>query len=134
MSNAPLYVKRGPMLAPVNREGREFVGSLEEGERVVMERKKPRSMPMHRAYFAMLRNVYEATGRWPSMRAMEYEIALELKAGESFIDHKGMLQFVPFSRAVATMPADDFHQLVRDTENLFRTWGYDPVLLREEAA
>lgn len=134
MSNAPLYVKRGLTLAPANREAREIVGALKEGERAVFERKKPRSMPMHRAYFAMLRNVYEATGRWPSMRAMEFEIALELKAGEIFIDHRGNTQFVPASRAVASMPADDFHQLVRDTENLFRTWGYDPAMLRDEAA
>lgn len=125
----------GFSLIPKDFNARSIIGKLGDGERVFVEVWKPRNMAQHRAYFAMLNNVVEASGQWPSREALEFDIALALKRG-TFVEAKdGTRHFRPDSRAVASMSKDDFERLHHDTLALLTDWlGCSPEALMEQAA
>jgi hypothetical protein len=125
----------GFSLVPRDFAGRSIIGQLKPGERVFVEVWKPRNMNQHRAYFAMLNNVVEASGRWPSREALEFDMALALKRGTFIEARDGTRHFRPDSRAVASMKRDDFERLHHDTVALLTQWlGCDPSMLMEQAA
>jgi hypothetical protein len=129
------FQRMGLALFPNGREGRELFAKIKDGGIVFVEVWMPRNMAQHRAYFGMLNNVVEASGQWPSREALEFDIALELKAGDIHIDRQGGQHFRPWSRRVASMKKDDFERLHRDTEDLLTKWlGCNPSALHEEAA
>ncbi len=129
------FRRNGLTMVPADRAAREAVGALPEGGEAFFEVWKPRNMRQHKAYFAMLNNVVEASGMWKSREALEYELALTLQRG-SFIElRNGKRRFEPDSRAVASMSRDDFERLHRDTRALLTEWlGCDPDMLMEQAA
>lgn len=135
MRDLATFERAGLMLLPKSPAAREIVAKLKEGERVFVEVWKPRNMARHRAYFAMLNNVIQASGFWSSREALEYELALTLQRG-SFIElRNGKRRFEPDSRAVASMSKADFERLHSDTVQLLTQWlGCSPEMLREEAA
>lgn len=130
-----IFAKEGFSLIPRSYEARSILGRLKEGDRVFVEVRKPRNMAQHRAYFAMLNNVVEASGRWPSREALEFDLALALRRGTFIRARDGSSHFRPDSRAVASMSKEDFERLHNDTVALLTDWlGCDPEMLREEAA
>ena len=131
--SVPAFIRRGLVLATANREAREVLVKWEEGTLRAVTFRNPRSLARHRAYFVMLNNVHEATGRWPSVEALTYDIALELKRGEFWTAPDGSVRFRPDSRRWASMSEEDFTRLFVDTEALLRTWGIDPAFLEEAA-
>lgn len=135
MRDVGRFRRNGMMLIPADRAAREAFASIKDGGEAFFEVWKPRNMRQHRAYFAMLNNVVEASGMWSSREALEYEIALALRRG-SFIELRGgKRRFEPDSRAVASMSKDDFERLHADTVALLTEWlGCDPEMLREQAA
>lgn len=125
----------GLSLTPRDALARKIIGGLKDGEDVFVELWKPRNMKQHRAYFAMLNNVFEASGMWASIEALEYEIALTLKRGHFVELRNGKRRFEPDSRAVASMKKDDFERLHKDTVQLLTEWlGCSPEALFEQAA
>lgn len=135
MRDAGTFAKDGFSLIPRDFEARAILGRMKDGERVLAEVRKPRNMGQHRAYFAMLNNVVQASGQWPSREALEFDIALALKAGDVHVDRWGNSHFKPWSRAVASMKKEDFERLHNDTVALLTDWlGCDPQMLTEEAA
>lgn len=122
-------------LTPKDGIARRIIGALSDGERVFVEVWRPRNMRQHRAYFAMLNSVVEASGLWKSREALEYELALTLQRG-SFVElRNGKRRFEPDSRAVASMSREDFERLHRDTVALLTEWlGCNPEMLTQEAA
>ncbi len=129
------FRRQGLGLFPIGRIARELFAAIKDGSTVFVEVWSPRNMGQHRAYFAMLNNVVEASGKWPSRAALEFDLALALKAGDIHTDRWGRTHFVPASRAVASMKRADFEQLHSDTERLLTEWlGCHPDALREEAA
>lgn len=129
------FAKDGFSLIPKDFAGRSILGRLPEAARVFVEVWNPRNMRQHMSYFAMLDNVVQASGKWPSRAALEFDIALALKAGDIHLDRWGNSHFRPWSRAVASMKKDDFERLHNDTVALLTDWlGCDPELLRDEAA
>lgn len=136
MREAATFAKGdGFSLIPKDFAARAIIGRLKEGERVFIEVWKPRNMNQHRAYFAMLNNVVEASAQWPSREALEFDLALALKRG-TFVEAKdGTRHFRPDSRAVASMPREDFERLHRDTIALLTEWlGCSPEMLLDQAA
>jgi hypothetical protein len=135
MADTGIFAKDGFSLTPRDYEARSILGRMKEGDRVFVEVRKPRNMAQHRAYFAMLNNVVQASGEWPSREALEFDIALALRRG-TFVQAKdGSRHFRPDSRAVASMSKDDFERLHNDTVALLTDWlGCDPEMLRDEAA
>lgn len=135
MRDVGRFRRNGLTLVPVDRAARETFAAIKDGGEAFFEVWKPRNMAQHRAYFAMLNNVVEASGLWSSREALEYEIALELRRGHFVELRNGKRRFEPDSRAVASMSKDDFERLHRDTVALLTTWlGCDPEMLRDEAA
>lgn len=129
------FRRNGLTLVPADRPAREAMAAIKDGEDAFFEVWKPRNMRQHRAYFAMLNNVVEASGEWSSREALEYEIALALRRG-SFIElRNGKRRFEPDSRAVASMSKADFERLHDDTVKLLTEWlGCSPENLMEQAA
>ncbi len=129
------FQRQGFGLSPRDPEARKIMASLKDGEGVFIEVWKPRNMRQHRAYFAMLNNVVEASGMWSSREALEYELALELRRGHIVELRNGKRRFEPDSRAVASMSKDDFERLHHDTVELLTKWlGCSPEALFEQAA
>lgn len=135
MRNTGTFAKEGFSLIPKDFEARSILGRLKEGDRLFVEVWKPRNMAQHRSYFAMLNNVVEASGQWPSREALEFDLALALRRGTFILAQDGSSHFRPDSRAVASMPKDDFERLHSDTVALLTEWlGCDPEMLTEQAA
>lgn len=135
MADTGTFAKDGFSLIPRDFEARSILGRLKDGDRVFVEVRKPRNMGQHRAYFAMLNNVVEASGNWPSREALEFDIALALRRGTFVRAMDGSSHFRPDSRAVASMKREDFERLHNDTVALLTEWlGCDPEMLRDEAA
>ncbi len=129
------FRRNGLALIPADRAARQALSAIKDGGEAFLEVWKPRNMAQHKSYFAMLNNVVEADGRWPSREALEFDIALELKAGDFHRDRHGNSHFRPWSRAVASMSKDDFERLHNDTVRLLTEWlGCDPEMLRDQAA
>lgn len=131
----PMFQKRGLALVPVDREAREIMAGMKEGERAVFEHRNPRNARQHRKYFAILNRVVQATDEWPSVEALSFDIALELKRGTFIVAKDGSQHFRPDSRAVASMPQVEFARLYEDTMKLLAKWlGCNPEMLMEDAA
>lgn len=135
MRDVAAFKREGLAMVPVDTAARMMIGKLKDGERFFAEIWKPRNMRQHRAYFAMLNNVVQASGQWPSLARLELDIAIALKAGDWWESREGLRTFIPHSRAVASMPRDEFEQLHSDTVALLTDWlGCDPESLRDEPA
>lgn len=135
MRDVGAFAKEGFSLIPKDFTARSILGRLKDGERVFIEVWKPRNMNQHRAYFAMLNNVVQASGMWASREALEYELAITMGRGSYIELRNGKRRFEPDSRAVASMKKEDFERLHSDTVALLTKWlGCDPEMLREEAA
>ena len=129
------FRRNGLTLIPADRAAREAMASLKDGAEAFFEIWKPRNMAQHRAYFALLNNVVEATGMWSSREALEYELALTMGRGDFIELRNGKRRFEPHSRAVASMAKADFERLHNDTIALLTDWlGCDPSMLQEQAA
>lgn len=124
--SAVLYRKRGLTLVPIDDEAREQFAKIKDGQPVHVEIKRHRNMAMHRRYFQMLGHLVQATGEWPSLDALWFQIAQALKRGHPMIDRNGNTHWLPQSRACAAMAGDDFEALFRETDALLREWGYNP--------
>lgn len=135
MRSLAAFARNGLTLVPRDRAGREIVGKMKDGAQIFVEVWLPRNMQQHKAYFAMLNNVVEASGMWSSREALEFEIALTLKRG-SFVELRGgKRRFEPDSRSVASMSKADFERLHRDTVALLtELLGCSPDMLMQEAA
>lgn len=136
MKDAARYTKRGLTLVPADQEGRELQAKLQDGGTVFVQLWMPRNMKQHRKYFAVLRNVVEATGRWTSTEHLRRDILIALNRFDEEVNRlTGEVRQVPHSMAVASMPKAEFEQLYEDTIRLLtEALGCDPEMLTQEAA
>ncbi len=136
MKDSARFFKRNLGFYPVDRQAREMLAGVVEGSAVFLQIWRPRNMAQHRKYFAILNNVVEATGEWPSTEALRYDIFRALKRGQDRVSPvDGTVYFVPDSMAVASMPRADFERLYDDTMKwLTDRYQCDPEMLLEEAA
>ena len=129
------FTRNGLTLVPKDKTAREAMASVRDGSDCLMEFWKPRNMAQHRAYFAMLDNVVQASGQWKSREDLEFDLMLAMKRGHPKKDRNGHWHFIPESRAVASMSKEDFERLHTDTVALLTDWlGCDPHVLQEVAA
>lgn len=125
----------GLALRPADRASREMLAAMPDGSTKLFERRNPRNMGQHRAYFAMLGNVVQATGKWPSVESLSFDLSVALKRGAvETSPRSGKVRWVPDSRAVSAMPKADFERLHTDTQALLCEWlGCHPDDLRDAA-
>jgi hypothetical protein len=99
------YTKRGLTLVPADKEGASCTPSWTDGGTVFVQLWLPRNMAQHRKYFAVLRNVVEATGNWTSSEHLRRDILIGLKRFDEEVNKlTGEVRQVPHSMAVASMP------------------------------
>lgn len=123
----------GGILEPIGPHARKALGEIGEGEIVSVQFTHDRNLDQMRAYFAMLRNVVAATGEWPSVAALGFEISVALKSGEAVVDKEGRTHWIPASRSASAMTQEAFNDLFRDTEAwLTERLGCHPDELRKE--
>lgn len=136
MKDTARFVKRGLTFVPADAEARELSAKVPDGKGVFLELWMPRNMGQHRKYFAILRTVVEATGRWVSQEHLRRDILLTLgRYDEHVNEFTGEVVQVPHSMALASMPRDEFERLYDDTIKLLtEALGADPELLVQEAA
>lgn len=137
MKDVARFIKRGLALIPGDRPARELHAKIKEGAWVFVEIWLPRNMAQHRKYFAILRNVVEATGdKWTSTEHLRRDILIALHRYEPVKNQfTGEVEKVPHSMAVASMPKAEFEQLYDDTMKLLTdAFQCDPEMLTQEAA
>jgi hypothetical protein len=136
MKDIARYTKRGLTLVPADKEGRELHAKLTDGGSVFVQLWLPRNMAQHRKYFAVLRNVVEATGNWTSTEHLRRDILIGLHRYDEEVNKMtGEVRQVPHSMAVASMPKAEFEQLYDDTIKLLtEALQCDPEMLTQEAA
>ena len=83
MTSAPIltFKRQGLAFIAADRITREALADIADGGAMFAQRRNPRSMAQHRAYFAMLANVVQATGKWPSVESLSYDLSVALKRG-----------------------------------------------------
>lgn len=136
MKDSARFIKRGLTFVPADAYARELAAKVPEGKGVFLNLWLPRNMAQHRKYFAILRNVVEATGRWTSTEHLRRDILLTLgRYDEHVNEFTGEVEKVVHSMAVASMPRDEFERLYSDTIKLLtEALGADPEMLVQEAA
>lgn len=136
MKDSARFTKRGLSFVPADAEARELLAKVPDGKSVFLNLWMPRNMAQHRKYFAILRNVVEATGRWVSQEHLRRDILLTLgRYDEHVNEFTGEVEKVAHSMAVASMPRDEFERLYSETINLLtEALGADPEMLVQEAA
>lgn len=136
MADVCRFRRKGFILVPANALARQTIGRMKDGAEAFFQPWLPRNMAQHRKYFAVLNNVVQASGEWPSVEALRYDILRVLKRGEDRVSPvDGTVYFVPDSMAVASMPKAEFERLYDDTMRwLMNRYGCDPEMLTQEAA
>lgn len=136
MKDSARFVKRGLAFIPESADARALAAKVPDGKSVFLELWMPRNMAQHRKFFAILRNVVEATGRWTSQEHLRRDILLTLgRYDEHVNEFTGEVEKVVHSMAVASMPREEFQRLYEDTIKLLTdALGADPELLVQEAA
>lgn len=136
MKGRALFRRAALSLVPASKEAREIFAAIKEGATVFIEIWSPRNMAQHRKYFAVLRNVVEATGKWTSQEHLRKDVLLALHRYDEHVSAlTGEVVKVPHSMAVASMPKDEFERLYDDTITLLtEALGADPEMLTQEAA
>lgn len=131
-----LFRRHGVFLVPVDQDARHIVAAMKDGERSAFVKRNYRSMKQHRKYFAILRNVVEATGRWTSTEHLRRDILIALNRYDEEVNRlTGEVRQVPHSMSVASMPKAEFEALYQETIALLtEALGADPEMLTQEAA
>ena len=113
----------GMAFRPADRASRELLASVPDGTTILVERRNPRNMSQHRAYFAMLGNVVQATGNWPSVESLSFDLSVKLRRGVVETSPiSGKVRWAPDSRAVSAMSKADFERLHSDTVAVLIDW------------
>jgi hypothetical protein len=136
VSDIGRFRRKGFAFFPANAAGREAIASVKDGDDAFLSLWKPRNMRQHRKMFAILNNVVQATGEWPSVDALRFDIMRDLKRGTEYVSPvDGTVHFFPDSMKVASMPKADFERLYEDTMRwLLERYKCDPEFLTQEAA
>lgn len=97
--------------------------------------KKKRSLPQLRMFWAMLHNVVEATGAYPTAEHLLDAMKVEMGYTTPMRLLSGDVVFVPDSIALSRMDSAQFRAFFdKAVELLARTYGFDPLAETEKEA
>lgn len=136
MSDIGRFRRKGLILVPTNAPAREALGAMGEGEESFFQPWRPRNWRQHRKYFAILNNVVQASGEWPSTERLRFDLFRELGRGEEHVSPvDGTVHFIPDSMNAASMSKAEFERLYDDTMRwLTERYQCDPEMLTQEQA
>jgi hypothetical protein len=136
VSDVGRFRRKGFILIPVSAAARETVSSADEGGELLLQQWKPRNWKQHRKLFAILGNVVEATGEWPSVERLRFDLLRELGRGVEHVSAvDGTVHFIPDSMNAASMSKAEFERFYEDAMRwLTERYQCDPEMLTTEAA
>lgn len=82
--DARAFRKRGKSLVPSDRHAEEFIDALPDDKEVLVSIRRPRSIKHHKFFFAKLRAIIEATGRWQT----EDDLLQDLKLATRHVEKR----------------------------------------------
>lgn len=129
----PIYcIVRGSGMFPEMKADAEAMAELPQGNRVVVTVKTPRNHARLRAYWAMLRDVVNATECAPTPDALHQLIKMETGFVDTIRDAKGRPYAVPASIALDKMDEATFVKFMANAERwIAESLGVDIAELRK---
>ena len=105
-----LMIKHLGTLRPDNEEGREALSKIGQGDRVMVEWRRPRNVQHHRLYFALIGIVWEnmPDGRYPTRDDLHAAVKISAGLRTRIELPDGTLGFIPGSIAFHKMGQDEF--------------------------
>jgi hypothetical protein len=132
---ARAFVKRNGALWPSDEAADEYLAAIPDGREVLVRANRPRSVPHHRWFFALLRKVVRAEDQW----ADEEDLLDDLKDATGHVQAgrinplTGQPRRKTRSINFASMGEDKFRRFKdRCIYVLCKRLGYDPLVLMEE--
>lgn len=82
--DARAFRKSGKHLTPSDPHAEEFIDAIPDGKEVLVSIRRPRNVQHHRFFFAKLRAIVEATGKWLS----EDDLLQDLKLATRHVEKR----------------------------------------------
>jgi hypothetical protein len=132
----PLILRRTKAgLEPRSRLAHDMLAQYAEHSDVEVTVRKRRSLPQLRLYWAMLGNVVEATGAWPTPEHLHDAIKMDLGYVTPIKSMDGKLVLLPDSAAMSKMDSAQFKRFFdAAAQRLAEVCGFDPLAMNEETA
>lgn len=132
----PLVLRRTERgLEPRSRSARDFLDQYAVHSDVEVIVKKRRSLPQLRLYWAMLNNVIEATGAWPTAEHLHDALKMDLGYVTPIKTMDGKMVLIPDSAAMSKMDSAQFKTFFdAAAAKLAEVCGFDPLMETQEAA
>lgn len=70
------FKKAGKCLSPSDRHAEEFLDTIKDGSEVLVTIRRPRSIEFHKFFFAKLKAIVDATGRWGDVEELLDDLKL----------------------------------------------------------
>ena len=119
------------ILLHVPRDSRSTLPSLDED--VLVQIRRPRNIKHHRLYWALINEVAESTGRWPSAEALHRWVKWKLEMYRPVAVKNELVVLEWESTDFASMGQDEFRTFFeRAINTIAEETGIDPEALRKE--
>lgn len=96
-------------LRPAEAEAEKLLAGYPNGVLLSVEVRKPRSLPQHRRFFAILQLVVENSERWADVDDLRTDIAIDVGWVEKRVV-RGVVYHVPKSISHSNMDQDEFQK------------------------
>ena len=103
------FIKTLHGLKPYDDATAKWWHGLAVGEVVSFNWRKPRSLAYHRKWWAMVRLVHEATGKWPSAEVLHDLVCIAIGHCDTYLMASGALYYKPRTISFAGMDDAEFH-------------------------
>lgn len=125
----PLVLRRTERgLEPRSRQASDILSQYAVHSDVEITIKKRRSLPQLRLYWAMLNNVVEATGAWPTAEHAHDALKMDLGYTTPIKLMDGTLVWIPDSAAMGRMDSAQFKAFFdAAAKRLAEVCGFDPL-------
>ena len=132
----PLILRRTERgLEPRSQLARDALAQYALHSDVEITVRKRRSLPQLRFYWAMLQNVVEATGAWPTAEHLHDALKMDLGYTTPVKGMDGKLLMIPDSAAMSKMDSAQFRAFFdAAAARLAEICGFDPLTETQEAA
>lgn len=128
-----MFERQGNHFVPCDFMAEEFVQSLPEGKKVLLDFKKPRSPENHAHFFALLHKALEHLQGFEDEEALLDCIKIAVGHTRPVMLRNGDVAFLPKSIRFAAMPEDQFKRFKdRALYVLSELLGFDAITLLPE--
>jgi hypothetical protein len=128
--NGRLFERIGNHLVPADMHAQEFVESIPDGKRLLVDAKRPRSPENHAHFYHILRAALEHLEGYPDEETLLDSLKMATGHVRQIMLVDGTMAFIPKSIRFASMPEDQFQRFKdRALFVLTRMLGFDAAEL-----